>query len=334
MTSVLGLDVGGTKTAVGPVDRTGLRLAAPLVEPTKTRDSRSFLNGLVSTLRHALSQFAAFSPQAVGVACAGTIDSERGRVVTSPNLPVEDFPLAAHLEEALHLPVYLENDVNAAVWAEVALGAAAGLRDVVMLTLGTGVGGGLWLGGRLYRGAGGGAGELGHMVVRAGGLPCACGGHGCLEVYTSGRALVRYAAARAGEPGFDRGGVLAKLQEEGRLTGPAVAKLAAEGHPGALAAVAELSRWLGVGLINLTDIFDPEMIVVGGGVSELGELVLGPARELVRRHALPPGRDRARVTVAQLGNEAGLVGGALSAWERLDSEGRGRRACPGAHPKV
>jgi len=141
--------------------------------------------------------------------------------------------------------------------------------------------------------------------------------------------LVRYAAARAGEPGCDQGGALARLQEEGRLTGPAVTKLAMEGHPGALAAVAELSRWLGVGLINLTDIFDPEMIVIGGGVSELGELLLGPARELVRRHAIPPGRDRVQIVVAQLGNEAGLVGGALAAWERLAERGPGAAARAG-----
>jgi len=261
-------------------------------------------------------EFAEHDPMAVGVACAGNIDSETGVVFSARHLPLADFPLASYLEEALRLPVYVDNDVNAAICAEVVSGVAQGLAEVVMLTLGTGVGGGLWLGGRLYRGASGGAGELGHMVVRAGGLPCACGGHGCLEVYASGRALVRYAATRAGDPVSDPQGVLAGLQEAGRLTGPEVTRLAAQGYPGALEAVGELSRWLGVGLINITDIFDPEMIVVGGGVAEAGELLLEPARELVRRHALPPGRDRVRIESARLGNEAGLVGAALEAWRR------------------
>ena len=156
-------------------------------------------------------------------------------------------PAGFHPRRALGLPVVLENDVNAAVRAEATLGAAAGLRHVVMLTLGTGVGGGLWLDGRVYRGANGGAGELGHIIVRAGGLPCPCGSHGCLEVYTSGRALVRYAAARAGDPEADPSGELTALQEQGRLTGGAVTRLALAGDKAALDAVNELARWLGVG---------------------------------------------------------------------------------------
>jgi glucokinase len=317
MTSVLGIDVGGTKVAMGPVDRDGKELAPTLVEPTRTEDQASFLAGLEESLRRALTVFARFEPRAFGLACAGTIDSERGVVVASPNLPLEDAPLSFALEEALGLPVVLENDVNAAVRAEATIGAAAGLRDVVMLTLGTGVGGGLWLGGRVYRGANGGAAELGHVIVRAGGLPCPCGSRGCLEVYTSGRALVRYAAARTGDAKADPSGELTALQEQGRLTGGAVSRLAMAGDKAALDAVSELARWLGVGLVNMTNAFDPEMIVVGGGVGVLGELLLTPARELVRKLAIPPGRDSVRIAGARLGNRAGLVGGALTAWQRL-----------------
>jgi glucokinase len=317
MTSVLGVDVGGTKVAIGPVDRAGVELAPTLVEATRTEDRAGFLAGLESGLRHSLKVFDAFEPKAFGLACAGTIDSEHGLVVASPNLPLETVPLAALLEQALGLPVVLENDVNAAVRAEATVGAAEGLRDVVMVTLGTGVGGGLWLDGRVYRGAGGGAGELGHTIVRTGGLPCPCGSRGCFEVYASGRALVRYAAARAGDPAKDPCGELTALQEQGRLTGGAVTRLAAAGDKAALEAVDELAHWLGVGLVNLTNSFDPEMIVVGGGVSALGELLLGPAREIVRKLAIPPGRDRVRIATARLGNRAGLVGGALNAWERL-----------------
>ena len=329
MISVIGVDVGGTKVAMGPVDRDGTELAATLVEPTRTEDQASFLAGLEESLRHALVVFARFEPRAFGLACAGTIDSERGVVMASPNLPLEDAPLSFALEKALGLPVVLENDVNAAVRAEATIGAAAGLRDVVMLTLGTGVGGGLWLDGHVYRGANGGAAELGHIIVRAGGLPCPCGSRGCLEMYTSGRALVRYAAARAGDANKDPSGELTALQEQGRLTGGAVSRLAMAGDKAALDAVGELARWLGVGLVNMTNAFDPEMIVVGGGVGALGELLLTPARELVRKLAIPPGRHGVRIAGARLGNRAGLVGGALTAWQWL-----GETALAPAAPSV
>jgi glucokinase len=317
MTSVLGVDIGGTKVAMGPVGRDGAELASTLVEATHAEDRASFLSGLEASLRQGLASFQRFRPTAIGLACAGTIDSERGLVVASPNLPLEDEPLSMILEKALGLPVFLENDVNAAVRAEATLGVAAGLRDVVMLTLGTGVGGGLWLDGHVYRGANGGAAELGHTIVRAGGLPCLCGSHGCLEMYASGRALVRHAAALAGDPAADPSGELTALQEQGRLTGGAVTRLAVSGNKAALDAVNELARWLGIGLVNLTNSFDPEMIVIGGGVSALGELLLSPARDVLRKLAMAPGRDRVRVAGAMLGNRAGLIGGALTAWQML-----------------
>jgi glucokinase len=317
MTSVLGVDVGGTKVAIGAVDRYGTELAATIVEPACTENQVSCVGGLEASLKRALTMFERYEPRAVGLACAGTVDSERGRVIASPNLPLTNVPLAFALEKALGLPVVLENDVNAAVRAEATVGAAAGLRHVVMLALGTGVGGGLWLDGHVYRGANGGAAELGHIIVRAGGLPCPCGSRGCLEMYTSGRALVRYAAARAGDPKADCSGDLSALQEQGCLTGGAVARLALAGDKAALAAVNELARWLGVGLVSITNAFDPEMIVVGGGVGALGELLLAPAGELVRKMAMPPGRDRVRIVEAKLGNRAGLVGGALTAWQTI-----------------
>jgi glucokinase len=318
VTSVLGVDVGGTKVAVGPVDRDGNELApTTFVEPTRTEDQDAFLGGLAASLRRALVEFQRFEPRAFGVACAGTVDSERGVVFASPNLPLADVPLGGILQKALGLPVVLDNDVNAAIRAEATVGVAAGLRHVVMLALGTGVGGGLWLDGRVYRGASGGAAELGHMIVRAGGLPCACGSRGCLEMYASGRALVRYAAARAGDRDTDPSGELTALQEQGRLTGGAVTKLALAGDTAALDAVHELARWLGTGLVNVTNAFDPEMIVVGGGVGDVGELLLTPARDAVRKLALPPGRDSVRIAGAQLGNRAGVVGGALAAWQAL-----------------
>jgi glucokinase len=320
LTTMLGVDVGGTKVAAGPVDRAGGLLAPPLVEASRATDTASFLAGLEITLRRALVEFAGFAPRAIGLACAGTVDNKRGVVVTSPNLPLREVPLAGILSEALGIPVILENDANAALLSEVATGAAAGLRHVVMLTLGTGIGGGLFLDGRLFRGVGGGAGELGHTIVQADGQPCRCGARGCLELYASGPALVRYASAWAGDGAMDPGSALLGLRERGRLSGGAVTRLAQEDHPGALEAVRELAGWLGIGLVNMTNIFNPEMIVVGGGVGELGQLLLDPAREMVRRMAMAPGRDQVRVAAAVLGNRAGLVGGGLAAWEAFGGD--------------
>jgi glucokinase len=317
MSSILGVDVGGTKVAAAPVDRTGATLAPPLVEPSEASSPEAFLCAVEATLRRALAEFEGCDPLAVGLACAGTVDVEYGVVVTSPNLPLVQMSLAQRLEEALGIPVTLENDANAAVRAESVAGAATGLKHVVMLTLGTGVGGGLLLDGRVYRGAGGGAGELGHTIVQTGGLPCRCGAHGCLEMYASGPALVRYASARVRDQEADPEGALLVLREKGQLTGGAVTRLALQGHPGALEAVKQLAGWLGVGLVNISNTFNPEMIVVGGGVGELGELLLAPTREFLQKNAMAPGRDQVRVTCAKLGNQAGLIGAGLAAWEAL-----------------
>jgi glucokinase len=317
--AVLGVDVGGTKVAVAPVDRAGNILAQELVEPSQSESTAAFLAGLEGTLRRALVAFAHLELRAVGLACAGTVDHEHGVVVTSPNLPLEGVHLAGILEETLGLSVILENDANAATWAEAVIGAAAGHRHVVMLALGTGVGGGLLLNGSIYRGTGGGAAELGHTIVCAGGELCACGGHGCLEAYASGTALERFARERAGRPAEDPEGTLARLLDQGLLDGTAVSRLACQRYPGALSAVAELAGWLGIGLVNMANIFNPEVIVIGGGVSSLGDLILLPAERILRETALAPNRDQAKVVPAALGNLAGLVGGGLAAWDFLDS---------------
>jgi len=321
MVSVLGVDAGGTKVAAAPVDRTGKMLAPPLVERSETASQEAFLAALTDTLRRALSQFKVAGLAAVGLACAGTMDAMRGVAVTSPNLPLLEAPVVQHLEEALGVSVVLENDVNAAVWAESVVGAAIGLRHVVMLTLGTGVGGALLLDGRIYRGAGGGAGELGHTTVLAGGLPCHCGARGCLEMYAAGPALVRYASARVRDAELDPEDALLALRKQGQLTGGAIARLAAQGHPGALEAVQQLAGWLGIGLVNISNVFNPEMVIVGGGVGEVGEPLLGPAREFLHKHAMAPGRDQVRVVSAKLGNQAGLVGAGLLGWETVDASG-------------
>ena len=328
--AMLGVDAGGTKVTAGPVDVSGRMLAEPITEPSQTRDTASFVDGLIGTLRRAIREFGVaeggvgpggLTLGGLGMACAGTVDPVDGMVVASPNLPLHRVPLRDMLEKALGMPVVLENDANAAVLAEATTGVAAGLRHVVMLALGTGIGGGIYLDGRLYRGVGGGAGELGHMIVLADGEPCRCGSRGCLEMYASGKALGRAGARRAASADLDPLGVLADLSARGELDGAHVGKLATEGYPGAVAAVDEVARWLGVALVNLTNTFNPEMIVVGGAVSALGEMLLRPAREVLRELAMLPNKDQVRVAIASLGNSAGLVGGGLVAWQTLRPAG-------------
>ena len=321
MDCVLGVDVGGTKAAVAPVDRAGAMLAHKLTEPSETQSADAFIAGLERTLRRALEEFECFSPRGIGVACAGTVDVERGVVVKSPNLPLVETAVAGPLTQALDTRVTLANDAKAAIWAESAAGAASGYEHAVLLILGTGGGGGLLLDGRIYRGAHNAAGELGHLVVKPGGLPCGCGGRGHLEPYASGPALERYAAERAGDPESDPDGALADLLEHGGLTGRAVSELAARGHAGALGAVRELAGWVGVALVSITDAFDPQMIVLGGGVSGLGDLLLRPAEEYLRENAIAPGRDEVKVVLAKFGNDAGIIGAGLAAWEALDRAG-------------
>ena len=297
MDVVVGVDIGGTKVAAGRVTAQGTVRGSLRTVPTPTEDADAVVSGVVAVVRDVLAdgKAAGESPVAVGIGCAGTIDWARGVVVVSPHVPLTETPLASLVAGQIGLPVILDNDANVAALAEARVGAGRGSRHLVMFTLGTGVGGGLILDGRLYRGSTGAAAELGHTVVAAGGEMCRCGGRGCLEEYASGRALERY---------YGKG-----------LTGVEVGRLAARGDPGALAAVAQVSGWLGVGLTNAANTFNPEVIVVGGGLSELGELLLAPAREVMATSALCPNRDIARVVGAALGNDAGVLGAALLAWE-------------------
>lgn len=316
MAVMLGADIGGTKIAVGRVDRGGYLRGELLRVASDTSGEAALVDSLIAALRRALEQPGGREVIGVGLACAGTVDAAGGIIVTSPNLPLRDTPLARRVREALALPVVVDNDANLACLAEARVGAAAGLRQVVMLTLGTGVGGGLFLDGRLYRGANGAAAELGHVIIHEGGELCRCGARGCLEAYASGRALERN-ARRLVEEGAPGTAALAALARDGVLEGETVGRLARNGEPGALAALQEVGRSLGVGLGGFVNIFNPEMIVVGGGLGTLGELLLGPARPVMAQVALPPGRDTVQVVPAALGNEAGVLGAGLLAWEAL-----------------
>jgi glucokinase len=301
----VGIDIGGTKIAGGVVDDDGnivekLRVDTPI-------DTRALADAVVDMARHF---GAAYDVTAVGVAAAGFIDRERATVIHAPNIAWRNEPLKATLESRIDVPVIIENDANAAGWAEFRFGAGREVEHMVMLTMGTGVGGAVVAGGELFRGGHGIGGELGHIRFTRDGLPCGCGQNGCLEQYASGRALQREANAIA-----DAGGIgveLAALREEkGTITGPAVSRLVLAGDPGAVEALRRVATALGEACGGFQAVLDPELFVIGGGVAQLGEDLLGPVR-IAYETSLPGYGDRpvANFAIAQLGNDAGLIGAA------------------------
>jgi glucokinase len=295
----IGVDVGGTKIAAGVVDREG-KIERAVERPTPTASQEELLSALDEVVEGLRTPDVA----ALGFGLPSTIDQRTGRVVGSVHIPLGDFDFRTRMNERFSLPVGIDNDANAAAIAEWKVGAGRGARDMVMLTLGTGVGGGLILDGKPYRGSSGAGAELGHIVVEYGGLPCSggCSGHGHLEQYVSGRAADRTAVELLG-PG---------------MTGRELVGAAREGNAEALEAVRELGRRLGAGIGSLVNIFDPEVVVIGGGFSQARDLFLDPALEVMAQEALPPGRDTVRVVPALLGPDAGLVGAAFVGFEALD----------------
>jgi glucokinase len=309
--AVVGIDVGGTKVAAGRVS--GARATDIAERPTDLSSPGALLDGIESAAREAIEPIGAVD--AVGVGVPSQIDFASGTVVASVNIPLEGVSLREELEGRLGTRVYVDNDANCAALAEAQFTDDAPAESLVMLTLGTGVGGGVVIDGRIFRGSSGLGAELGHVVVDADGPECpgACPNRGCLEALASGSALVREAALRVGrEPDTPLG----RAMEEGvALTGPLVTEFAHDGDPVARGALTVIGRNLGVGLANLVNIFEPEVIVIGGGVIAAGEMLLEPAREEMHARALMPGRDEVRVEAAMFGAEAGMIGAALMARE-------------------
>jgi glucokinase len=304
----IGIDVGGTKVAGGVVDEQGAVLArsrrdTPSTDPQATEDTIALLvEELAGT--HAV--------EAVGIGAAGFVDQKRSTVMFAPNLAWRNEPLRADVQKRVGLPVVVENDANAAAWGEARFGAGRGHDYLVAVTVGTGIGGGLVLGGRLFRGRFGVAAEIGHIRMVPEGIRCGCGNKGCWEQYASGSALVREARdlAAANPPLAERLLALAGGRAEG-ITGPIVTQAAKEGDPVAVELFDDMGRWLGAGLASLAAILDPGCFVIGGGVSEAGNLLLIPARDSYYRSLSGRGhRPQAELRLAALGNDAGLVGAA------------------------
>jgi glucokinase len=297
----IGVDVGGTKILAGVVDRDGT------VDRRESRSTPiSSEEALLAELDAVVESLLGDDVAALGFGICSTIDQRAGRVVSSVHVPLADVDFRDRMARRFRLPVALDNDGNAAAIAEWQLGAGRGASHVVALTLGTGIGGGLILDGRPYRGSVGAGAELGHIVLDYGGAACGggCSGHGHFEVFAAGSAADELAERRYGA------GADARRLVEG----------AKANDPGAVNDLAELGHRLGAGIASLVNIFNPELVVVGGGFAHAGELILRPARETLAVEALPPGRDLVRIVPAELGPDAGMVGAALVGFEALDGE--------------
>jgi glucokinase len=292
----IGIDVGGTKIAAGVVDRHGT-IVRRIGRPTEKESQEK----LLALLDEIVDGLMADDVVAIGFGLPSTIDQRSGRVVGSVHIPIGDLDFRDRMAKILPVPVALDNDANAAAIAEWKVGAGRGTRHMIMLTLGTGVGGGLILDGKPYRGSVGAGAEIGHMVLEYGGAPCGgnCTGHGHLEQLASGGAADRAAQRILGRD----------------ATGRELVGAAREGNAEALDAIVEIGRRLGAAIGSLVNIFNPEVVVIGGGFSQARDLFLEPALETMREEALQPGRDLVRVLPALLGPDAGLVGAGFVGFE-------------------
>ena len=303
----IGIDIGGTKIAGALVDQSGnilreLRVPTPADNPEELTKA---VAGLINELGEVHKVVGA------GIAAAGFIDAEQANIVYAPNLSWRNEPFKANVEALVNVPVILENDANAAGWAEYRFGAGKGYKHMVMLTIGTGVGGAIIADSHMLRGGFGIAGELGHIRVVPDGRLCGCGQHGCLESYGSGTALLR-AARELADSGDPLGKRLRELEvEKGQLTGVEVYSAIVDHDPGALKILRELGSWIGQAIGSLVAVLDPEIVVIGGGVSAAGDLLLDPIREAYLAHLPARGfRPELKIVAAEFVNDAGVVGAA------------------------
>jgi glucokinase len=309
----IGIDIGGTKVAGGVVGVDGLIThRARRDTPDRSKSPSVVEDTIVDVVDELMQIVGSETVAAVGIGAAGFVAADRATVVFAPHLSWRHEPLQATLQKRVSVPIFVDNDANAAVWAEWKFGAAQGESHVMMITLGTGIGGGILINGQVERGRFGIAGEFGHMQVVPGGHRCECGNRGCWEQYASGNALVREARSLVLANSPLASDLLDRVEgRPGNLTGPLITEAARDGDLTACELLAEVGNWLGVGIANLAAAFDPGMFVVGGGVSAAGDLLLASARETFKRQLTGRGyRPEARIVAAQLGNEAGLIGAA------------------------
>jgi glucokinase len=311
---VIAMDLGGTKLLTGLVGRDGVVVKRTIASTETSSEER-----LLAQIDAAIDEHLDEGVLGIGIGVPCLIDQRSGEAVSAVNVPIQDVGLRDHVRDRFGLPTGIENDANAAALSEHTFGAGRGTRHMVMLTLGTGIGGGLILNGELYRGAYGAAAELGHVTLDLDGGPCqgSCPGIGHLEALASGhaaRALARKVALE--RPEGDLGRAAAQGREiDARLT----VELARDGDGDAREVLRQIGRNLGFGIANYVNVFNPDLVVLGGGFSRAAELIVDPALEVVRAHALEPSRSTVRIALAILGVEAGLIGAGLIGFEAADA---------------
>jgi glucokinase len=319
---VLAVDFGGTKIIAALVSHPP-RVIARDYSLTLAGEGVAAVTGRIfSAIDRVLSaqNIAPSQLHSIVVAAAGAIDPERGLVTSSPNLlGWRDVPLRDMVKARYKVNTILINDANAEVLGEHQLGAGKGVDSLILVTVGTGIGGGIIIKGRLYTGASGSAGEIGHTAIDVNGPRCSCGNIGCWEMFASGRAMAREAQARIK---WGEKSTLAEMVggEIEKITTEKIEAAARSGDPLALEVISKAATYLGIGMVNLVNAFNPEMIIVGGGVAKMGELLLEPARQVVRERAFKLASGAVRIVPAQLGDDAGVLGGAVFAYSLTAGE--------------
>ena len=311
---MVSVDLGGTNLRLGAVDASGRVLSRDRAKMGTYRLKRDLLDDLYTRIKDFMGPAEACGrPRAISLGFAGYTDSNRGLIYFAPNVGgLRNIDVGRYLRKRLRLPVFVENDANCAALGEYCKGAGRGSRNLFMFTLGTGVGGGFVVNGEIWRGALGTAGEIGHTIVMAGGPRCSCGNRGCLEAFASATALVKeYRRKKAG--GRPRAG----RKPAGKITARHVADLARRGDRAANGAVMYAARGLGMGIANVFNLLNPEVILIGGGVSRAGSVLIRPAVKEARRIVFAPLAPRLKVKRAVLGDDAALIGAARLAFDRL-----------------
>lgn len=311
---VVGVDLGGTNCVVGALNLEGTQQFGMRTVPTRADlGADAVVARIVEQVETVITETCAATGASrsafhgVGIGAPGAVKIAEGLVVFAPNLGWHSYPLRARVQERVQLPVTLDNDANCATLGEWWLGAAKGAQNVIGLTIGTGIGGGIILGGKLYHGSGDAAGEIGHTTIDSTGRRCKCGNYGCLEAYASGPAIAERAreALAGGEPSTMPTLVGGDL---GRLSAATVYQAAIAGDRLALEVVRETARLLGAGVANLLNIFNPEVVVLAGGVTQAGDALFEPMRAEVRRRAFKPAVDACRIVPGELDGNAGVIG--------------------------
>ncbi|MFC1993027.1 ROK family protein [Chloroflexota bacterium] len=319
---VLAVDLGGTRIRTALVSNKGRIMAKENHLTLAEEGSQAVIGRIVSAIEHllGLSNIGSSQLHSICVAAAGAIDTDRGVITLSPNLPGwRDIPLKDIVQERCQVDTFLINDANAAALGEHRFGVGKGTNNLVYITMGTGIGGGIIIDGNLYSGTCGSAGEIGHMTIDVNGPKCNCGNTGCLEALVSGTALSREAIRRI------RQGERSSLAEivKGRIediTAEAVEEAARSGDSLASDVIFKAATYLGIGMVNLVNIFNPDMIVVGGGMANMGDLLLEPARQVVKERAFQISAQAVRILPSQLGDDAGLIGAAVFARQKKSPE--------------